>query len=96
MAESFSVGEIAIYVRPDSECYGREIRIVGGLEKREIWDNGFHEVDCYAVEHPEGRVQSIGAGWIALPEHLRKRRPPMERAYVEWRNNFILEHALHV
>lgn len=74
MTDTFQVGEVAIYVRPGDDWYGREV----------IIDSNLYFCDCIVsngVRTPDGNVYRItfdghndGINYVARPEHLRKKR----------------------
>ena len=78
MSDSFSVGEIAILVNQApwvTKPYysdGTEVSIVQGLSSHQLEDKRFPELRCYVIATPDG------CEWAAVPEMLRKRRPPQD------------------
>jgi hypothetical protein len=80
MSESFSVGEVATWVREGSPNYGREVTIAGQLE----WVNAFQPDGSreggyrYQIDAPWMPLAPHGEGWCAKPEWLRKRPPKQD------------------
>ncbi len=81
MAESFSVGEIAVWNRPVGEGWkgrkgitlprGMEVTVVERLQPRLVrTSEGVKELCTYEIEDPLGRR------WTAFPHWLRKRHQP--------------------
>lgn len=73
----FEVGEVAIYIRPGSKNFGKEVTIVGPLKWARLWTpdlKTYKVVETYNVscddlgQCPKGR-------WAAQPHHLRKKPP---------------------
>lgn len=77
MTDKFEVGEIAISVYSvRGEQPGFEVEIVAGLDWRDSIHRGY--VECYLVRK-HGDLEL----YAALPQQLRKRRPPREPT-VDW------------
>lgn len=81
--ESFSVGEIAIWVRPESRYYGERVRISRPLKARRIHDcrrpGSSVVAPCYAIEWLESDHGTPEHGqWLARPQHLRKLPPKQD------------------
>jgi hypothetical protein len=70
--ESFSVGEIAelVYSRYHRDISGIEALVIGPLEYRFNMISGLAE-HSYAIE-------CEGLKYLALPDQLRKKRPPQD------------------
>lgn len=80
MSESFSVGEVAIWVREGSPNYGREVTIAGPLQLVNAWQpDGSCIYDYrYPMDADFAPVSPHGNGWCAHPDWLKKRRPPQD------------------
>ena len=89
MADTFTVGEVAIYIRPGSKHIGKDVIVTSGLYMaRHHIDNVFIG-NCF--------VYDITASWggdrtrngmrrAVLPEHLRKKHLPPQSDFTagEW------------
>ena len=78
MNETFKVGEIAIYVRPGSRHYGREVTILSSLIP---CGGGWDYVNNRKADHYLGFLVDIpkqddGRKMASRPEWLRKKKPP--------------------
>ena len=80
MNETFKVGEIAIYVRPGSQHYGREVEILSGLFKpishTDVVTGEFSQKSDALAYQITDLYPEIPGVMTALPEHLRKKKPP--------------------
>ena len=76
MTSKFSIGEIAIYVRPGSPYYGREVT-VGRRIKSNEFVGGDHLGQMSFASNAEGYViHGLETVTAAKSEHLRKKKPP--------------------
>lgn len=80
MAETFSVGEVALFVREGSDYSGAECTIIGPLSYRFVRDRKDGATSHKWVYLIDGPFDSIPGtrGFVAAPENLRKRRPPQD------------------
>ena len=71
----FHVGEIAIYVRPGSPYYGREITVTSCLLIGSVFNVLTNSIE-YVWEHYliDGLPQIDGRPWCSKPEWLRKKQ----------------------
>ena len=80
MSETFKVGEIAIYVRPGSPFYGREVEVLSGLLEAEDVVNDLligEKVKCSGKVYRITDLYPMTKGIMtSLPEWLRKKKPP--------------------
>ena len=80
MNEHFKVGEIAIYVRPGSPYYGREVEVLSRL----FPETGGVDIVTREIYEETGklvyRITDLDPGtpglMVAYPEWLRKKKPP--------------------
>lgn len=78
MNQEFSVGEMAIYVRPNSPHYGKEIEILGPLQFVScLRDHVTGALVDGGMRYQITRLDDLPRFW-AKPEWLRKKRPPQE------------------
>jgi len=89
MAETFKVGEVAIYCRPGSINYGAEVTIIGPLKRWRLWadENDYYVTEGYQVEGNLVRRMSRFNKAVAEPQHLRKKGaplPPNRQETGEW------------
>lgn len=75
---NFQIGEVAIYIRPGSPFYGREVTIISGLQE---FENGLDLLTGGKYPSCIGYVVSVGEispkgkdEWCAVPSWL-KRKP---------------------
>lgn len=77
MSEHFKVGEIAIYVRPGSQFYGREVTILSPLKPS---GGGWDHVNNKPADRYMGYLVDLPKlghrEMSARPEWLRKKKPP--------------------
>lgn len=86
MSHIFEVGEIAEVVGPSAGYHGNKygfqrgdlVTVVADLRCRRFQDGERH--DCYLVKRPGDDRR-----YRALPQWLRKRRPPSDPAYLKFR-----------
>lgn len=79
MTDKFVPGEVAIYIRPGSPYYGREVTIIGCLRKS-IGPSFDHTVG-YERESPPLVYDILfhdGKERISSPDWLKKKQPPVE------------------
>jgi hypothetical protein len=79
--ETFSIGEVALFVREGSRYYGTEVMVVGPCAlrpARDRKDGALRAVYGYEIDGPFERVAGTNGKFIAEPHHLRKRRPPQD------------------
>lgn len=79
----FSVGEIAIFVRPGSPHYGQEVRILSTLQLRKARDLLTGKI----VKEPLYEIHRSGAKIPALcahPQDLKKKPPREDLKVVPW------------
>jgi hypothetical protein len=80
MNETFSVGEIAIFVRPGSEHYGEEVTVTSGMKEgaggydKLLGRITTAEEDGYGYEIDFGIVPEGHYAWFAKKEWLRKKQ----------------------
>lgn len=83
--QQFAVGEIAIWCRPGSPNFGKEVTVIGPLRLATTLDAWSGEISTglrYQIEHSPGWVLGPHERLVkkfAPPEHLRKRWPPPQR-----------------
>ena len=79
MAETFKVGEVAIFCRPSSVNYGVEVTIVGPLKPFRLWraEHDYYVAEAHAVEGPVVRMVQRFPKFAAEPRHLRKKGSPL-------------------
>ena len=78
--ESFSVGEVAIFVRPGSKFYGVEVVVTHALHTAQVvdWEDGKRKTKrVYGIYGPFGGNRYGSAGYATEPCNLRKKRPPL-------------------
>jgi hypothetical protein len=79
MYESFEIGEIAIYVRPDSPYYGQEVEVLSSLEWQEVlYDIQTKKMNyegqyCYKISI---KSPKDGRYLVAPPQWLKKKPSP--------------------
>lgn len=76
MTDRFAVGEVAIYVGPESPWRGFEVTVMGPLTHKR-WqgrDGKMYESDCYHIQIPYVNEDFL----IAEPHELRKKPPPQD------------------
>lgn len=84
--DRFEVGEVAIFVRPGSVYYGSEVTVMSELQLRDVWNLSTKRnepQECYIVDSPEANPPPMRPGhvagfWVAKPEWLKKKGPPVE------------------
>ncbi len=78
MAEKFEIGEVAIYVRPGSPHYGREVTVTSGLQT--VGGGTDHitgeKVPKFLGYKIDGIPPVKSEYMCARPEWLRKKKPP--------------------
>ncbi len=78
MADKFEIGEVAIYVRPGSPYYGREVEIIQGpVQCIPTTDHMGVETAPYVgyqISNFDGDDRRITQ--LSRPEWLRKKKPP--------------------
>lgn len=81
MAESFSVGEVAIFCRPGSVNYGREVTIVRALKRMRLWvaAHDYYIADAHLVSGDLIAPVFDRYPWAAEPQFLRKKKPAPQR-----------------
>lgn len=79
---TFAIGEIAIYVNPDSGFYGNECTVISSLVYGPVRK---HPESCevvgakaYNISAPWLPKSPRATVWVAMPEHLRKRPPKQD------------------
>lgn len=77
MNDSFAVGEVAIYWRPESKHHGSEVTIARGLHSATVVDHTSgrtYPADVYTVTAPWLGPPTLIGPWCAQPHELRKIR----------------------
>ena len=76
MNETFSIGEIAIYVRPGSPYYGREVEILGPLVSNLVSDDHVDSsrIGTVSRSYDITNIFDCPFGSAAPPEWLRKKQ----------------------
>jgi hypothetical protein len=74
---TFEVGEVAIFHDPGMPRHGREVTVISALQYGEIVlnDGTMIWAWAYSIESPGDEAC---ASYCAMPENLRKRRPPQD------------------
>jgi hypothetical protein len=75
--QQFSIGEVAIYCRPDSPHNGQEVTVAGKLCWQLTKDHVTGSVGESLVYPLKERISSDRA-WHVSPKHLRKKHLPRE------------------
>ncbi len=80
MADKFEIGEVAIYVRPGSPNYGKEVTVTSGLRLSEggldtLTGKTMPACMVYEVSSPR-KPTPEGHKRVCPPEWLRKKKPP--------------------
>jgi len=79
MAESFSVGEIAILQNCSNAKYNGGECVILGLPRPHRWDCGNPDNGSRYIRAGEYWTESDGKTWSTPPNRLRKKRPPQQR-----------------
>lgn len=78
---TFAVGEVAIYLCPNTHLHGTEVTITSALQYHRIYDWNIHgPVECsfYEFDSPLITTYERSMRPCARPEELLKRRPPQD------------------
>lgn len=103
-SETFSIGEVAIYWKPESRNHGKEVTILSALKIILLTDShtgSKSEALAYNVDVPSdwyaGPFYKPEKGWSVRPQFLRKKRPPRDDLkLVRWSECPWQPESLHV
>jgi hypothetical protein len=79
--ETFSIGEVALFVREGSRYFGVEVTISEPLAIRRVCDQrdgARYYAWTYGIEGPFERMAGTNGKFSTRPQDLRKRRPPQD------------------
>jgi hypothetical protein len=83
MTDKFEIGEVAIYVRPGSPCFGRECTILGkaGFLNSPDFLTGTINEPFFGYQISLGKIDPINNEdvWAARPEWLQKKQRRLDR-----------------
>lgn len=98
MSHTFEIGEIAIFVNPDSRHFGSDVTVTSALKRMRLWDNdlgNYRVTEGYELDAPFLGTPPKGQ-WATEPHNLRKKNPPQDPAFKKFRDQLETGAPVHV